>query len=195
MKLQINKLNKSFGDKVVLRDLSYTFQPKAITLLKGESGVGKTTLLRIISGLEKADSGVVTGINESGVSYAFQEHRLIPGISALDNITVACYGKATDDDRNEALQMLLRLKLTKSDAMQLPKSMSGGMKQRASLARAFLSKAPILLLDEPFKELDAGLVIIVKEIIKELAKTKTVILVSHSDTEDYADYTLQLDRL
>ena len=195
MSLKIINLSKSFGDKIIFNNLTYEFKEKNITLIKGESGVGKTTLLRIIAGLDTQDAGEVEGIDRSRISFAFQEHRLIPVLSGIENITVASYEEASQKFTDEAMNMLRALRFTEEDMRLLPSKMSGGMKQRVSLARAFLKESDILLLDEPFKELDAELMIIVERIITEIAKKRTVLIVSHAEHENLDCDVLYLEKL
>ena len=183
MSLEIKSLNKSFGEKIVITDFSYSFPDKGVFLVYGKSGVGKTTLLRIISGLDKSYSGEVVGGGAQNVSFAFQEYRLFPQLSALDNLLVAAYENPTEENRNEALSMLLSLGISGEEASLLPDALSGGMKQRVSLARAFLVKRPILLLDEPTKELNEELCEVIRKTIVSIGKERLVILVSHNEKE------------
>ena len=180
MSLSLENLNKSFGDKTVIKNFSYSFGPSGVYAIRGKSGVGKTTLLRIIAGLDKDYTGSMVGGGIGGVSVAFQEYRLFPQLTALQNVLFP-----NSEAKNEAEVKTLLKKLGFEDAeLELfPDQLSGGMKQRVSLARAFLKDAPILLLDEPTKELDpknAGRVI---DLIKENSMSRLVILVSHNDED------------
>jgi len=177
MNLSIKNLSKSFGDKQVLENFSYEFTERGIYAICGESGVGKTTLLRIISGLDKDYSGSVAGGGFKNVSFAFQEYRLFPALTALDNVIIS--GGDKEDLSNSAKELLRTLGFTDDDMKKLPAELSGGMKQRVSIARAVLKKAPILLLDEPTKELDQTLRNTVYDIIAEQSQRKLVIIVTH----------------
>ena len=177
MALKIENLSKGFDNKVVFNQFSYQFSKKGIYILVGESGVGKTTLLRMIAGLDNEFEGSIVG--NKTVSFAFQEYRLFPHLSALDNIIFAISDKKTEAVTHKCKNMLIRLGLTEHDMKLLPGELSGGMKQRVSLARAFLAEGDILLLDEPTKELDQRNADIVKEIIAEQSKERIVIMVSH----------------
>ena len=183
MSVKIFELTKKFGDKVLFSDFSFTFEDKGIYFVSGESGVGKTTLLRMISGLDTDFWGEISGGGIKNCSVAFQEYRLFPTLSALDNLVFANYDKKTAENTKEALDMLLSLGFNESDAGLFPGELSGGMKQRVSLARAFLRKAPILLLDEPTKELDEENAGKALEIIKSEGKKRLVILVSHNKSD------------
>ncbi len=175
MGLSIKNLFKSFDNKTIFEDFSYNFKDKGLYAIIGESGRGKTTLLRLIAGLDVKFTGEIQGGGFKNVSYAFQEYRLFPHISALENVT-----EATGASRNEAKELLLKLGFSNEDLNLRPKELSGGMKQRVSLARAFLKKSPVLLLDEPTKELDAELKNVLYSMIKEESETRLVIFVSHN---------------
>ena len=178
MALSIKSLKKSFGEKSIFKDFSYEFSDNGIYIISGDSGSGKTTLLRIISGLDKEYSGDVSGGGFDNVSYSFQEYRLFPMLTALKNLTVV-FHEPSDDDILSAQELLSMLKFTESDMALYPRELSGGMKQRVSFARAVLKKSPILILDEPTKELDSEICQIIRKIIIEESKKRLVILVTH----------------
>lgn len=175
-KLVLKELSFSYGDENIFENLSLTLESGNSYLISAPSGRGKTTLLRLIASLIKPKSGEIIGGGIGNVAFAFQESRLFPALSALQNAAVSA-------PKNEAEKLLLSLGFSEEDLSKMPHELSGGMKQRVSLTRAFLSDAPILLLDEPFKGLDDGVKEIVCNIIKEKAKAKLVIMVSH-DIDD-----------
>lgn len=183
MSLLIKNLAKSFGKKKIFDNFSLELPQKGAFVISGESGVGKTTLLRLISGLDTDFRGEISGGGVKNCSVAFQEYRLFHTLSALDNIIYANHDKKTAENATEAEKMLLDLGFAPDDCLLFPSEMSGGMKQRVSLARAFLRKAPILLLDEPTKELDGDNANRTLEIIKNEAKSRLVILVSHNKAD------------
>ena len=183
MRLKITNLNKNFGEKCIFKGFSYSFDNRGIYGLRGESGVGKTTLLRIIAGLDKDYTGEVVGGGIGRVSVAFQEYRLFPGLTALDNIVFAISDGKDRAVFEKAKETLFTLGFSEADMSLYPEELSGGMKQRVSLARAFLADFPILLLDEPIKELDSVNAQAVREMIKTLSEEKLVILVSHNDED------------
>ena len=178
MALSIKSLKKSFGEKSIFKDFSYEFSDNGIYIISGDSGSEKTTLLRIISGLDKEYSGDVFGGGFDNVSYSFQEYRLFPMLTALKNLTVV-FDEPSDDDILSARKLLSRLKFTEADMALYPRTLSGGMKQRVSFARAVLKKSPVLILDEPTKELDSEICRIIKEIIIKEGKKRLVLLVTH----------------
>ena len=183
MSLKIKHLSKSFGKKTIFRDFTFSFQERGIYAAVGESGIGKTTLLRIIAGLDKSFAGSVTGGGSSNVSYCFQEHRLFPSLTALDNVLKVSFKEEKEENKALARSMLTRLGFTEDDMLLKPKELSGGMRQRVAFSRAVLKKSPILLLDEATKELDSELASRVLEIIKEESKKRLVIFVTHKENE------------
>lgn len=174
MKIQINNLTKKYGDKIVFENYSNTFYFDGILLIKGASGLGKTTLMRIIAGLEKADKGEILKSTES-ISFMFQEDRLIPFVSVLKNLTAVC-------SEEKALYYLKLMEL-ESEKNNSPLSLSGGMRRRVSLARALCFQSDLVILDEPFKGLDEELKSKICEIIKEESKKREFIIISH-DSQD-----------
>ncbi len=183
MILKLESITVKYGEKTVLSNFSYDFPSRGIVTVTGASGIGKTTLLRIICGLEQNFAGKIIRSADFRVSYAFQEHRLFDNLTALENLTEIVYEKCSEEEKSAAEGLLCRLGFTATDMALSPRQLSGGMKQRVSLARAFLKNAKVLLLDEPTKELDANHVATVLEIIKEQAKSRLVILVTHREND------------
>lgn len=147
MYLQIADISKQFADKKVLESVSLTFDKGYCYALCGASGIGKTTLLRILCGLEKPDGGTLNIPTEATVSYAFQEPRLFDALNVAQNIY------AVHPDR-DIVRLLDELDL--ADATdKYPYELSGGMKKRAGLARALSKSADIYLIDEPTGGQDA----------------------------------------
>ena len=152
--MKIKKLNKSFGKKSVLKNFSYEFADKGIYVVKGDSGVGKTTLFRIISGLDKEFDGEIIGGGIGKVSYCFQEYRLFDALSAIENVTKISFDIATKNDIDATKIMLNRLGFSDEQLSLFPRQLSGGMRQRVAFTRAVMKKTPILILDEQTKEFD-----------------------------------------
>lgn len=182
MSLEIKNLTKRFGKKTIISEFSYHFPEKGLYILRGKSGIGKTTLLRIIAGLDKDYSGEIIEGGIGRISFAFQEYRLFPQLSALENVMIASKDDS-DANKNIAMDLLSQLGFSFEEMSFLPSELSGGMKQRVSLARTFMKNAPVILLDEPTKELDAILCRQVCEMIKKIAEDKLVILVTHRDDD------------
>ena len=175
--IKLKNVTKAYGKRKILDNFSYTFADSGLYVVVGESGAGKTTLLRIIAGLDKAFTGRITeGIR---VSYAFQEHRLFDTLSALENVSLVSFSEPNAKTEAKARELLISLGLTEEELSLRPQELSGGMKQRVSIARALLREAPILILDEPTKELDRQNSELVLSLIEKEAEKRTVILVTH----------------
>ncbi len=183
MSLTLSNISKKFGDKIIFENFSYEFSDTGIYALIGDSGTGKTTLLRMISGLDTSYSGSIIGGGIQNTAFAFQEYRLFPHLTALENVVVA--NGALDDSAllEKSKEFLMKLGFTDSDLSLFPSELSGGMKQRVSLVRSFIRNTPILLLDEPTKELDESLKKILYKFILDEGKKRLVILVSHHNED------------
>ena len=183
MSLTIKGLTKVFENKQIFSNFSYSFSGKGLYVITGDSGIGKTTLLRIIAGLDEKYTGSVLEGGFDNVSFSFQEYRLFEGLTALENITEVVFEKADKNDIEKAKSLLFSLGFKESELTLFPSELSGGMKQRVSLARAFLKPCSILILDEPTKELDDELCKKVRDLMKEEAKKRLVLTVTHSETD------------
>jgi len=174
--LKINNISFSYGDKNIFKSFSLEIGKNDRIWLYGESGCGKTTLLRLILGLEAAQTGEILGNKDLKPSAVFQENRLLPFKTALQNIMLVGAEKKT------AIENLTALGL--GESINKPVSeLSGGMKRRVAIARALSVPFDYLILDEAFTGLDKhNTEIAVKQILK-IAKDKTIILVSHSPFE------------
>ncbi|MBO7348839.1 MAG: ABC transporter ATP-binding protein [Spirochaetales bacterium] len=168
----IENLCFSYGKKVVFSNLNIQSDSKIICLM-GKSGCGKTTLLHLIAGLLKQDSGNITGI-DMPCSLMFQEDRLLPWLNAKENVALVLENK----DDKKASDILRSLGIEPD--MELSK-MSGGMKRRVTLARALAFESKTLLLDEPFKGLDENLTNSCAQLIKK--EGKLTIVSTHSQKE------------
>lgn len=183
MSLVIKNLTKSFGEKLLFSNFSYSFGENGLYVLKGESGAGKTTLLRIIAGLDTDYTGEIIGGGVSNVSFCFQEHRLFPFVSAFNNIVKVSFKEENETNKELTRKLLSRLNFKDSDMKLPPEKLSGGMRQRVDFARAVLKESKILILDEATKELDALLADKMLDIIKEESKKRLVIMVTHKEDE------------
>ena len=169
-------VSKSYGAKTVFENFMLDIKDGEILCVLGKSGSGKTTLLNILAGLTEF-SGQTEGVPER-VGYIFQEPRLLPNLTVAENLA---YIGATESAIEEILRKteLIALKDKR------PKALSGGEKQRVSIARAFLTDAPLLLLDEPFSSLDTALKIRLSRVFAELWQEKktTAVFVTHDIEE------------
>lgn len=189
MSLEIKNLYKTFGDKVLFSDFSYKFSDKGIVLIKGASGCGKTTLLKMISGLEKADKGDI--ILKGTISFLFQEDRLLDFLNAEENI--ACVLKGKNKDKLKLARELIKKVMLQGNEKENIQNLSGGMKRRLAFARSIALSSDILLLDEPFNGLDPDSRKVISDIIKEYSLSHLVILISHNSADtQLADYIISL---
>ena len=186
--MEVKNLCKAYGDRPVLENVSFTVGV-GVTALWGPSGVGKTTLLRILLGLEKPDSGELMGTAVRW-SAVFQEDRLLEGLDALGNLRFAL---GTDYEEAKAAAMLTALGLTWETGKPVG-AWSGGMKRRLALARALLAPSEAIALDEPFTGLDDENRQRAIRAIRRAAETKPVLLVTH-DREDLAALDARIIRL
>jgi len=181
--LIIKDLKKSYGEKMILHGLSLTVPGGRTTCIGGESGCGKTTLLRILAGLEPYDSGTIDGLPER-IAFVFQEDRLCEDFSALSNIRLVCGSrkmreKIPDQKIREHLQELGLAE----DAARPVRDYSGGMKRRVAIARAICYDADLILMDEPFTGLDELRKTEVMDYVLRHTEGKTVICVTHDPAE------------
>lgn len=209
--LELKNISKSFGDKVILNNLNLEVKDGEILCIVGQSGGGKTTLLRCISGLEKIDGGQIlidgqvfdpytNENNDSVIGVVFQEYNLFPHLTVLQNVTLAptmVLKKKKEIAENEAKNLLNSLALEGKEGLY-PFQLSGGQKQRVAIARALAMKPQILCYDEPTSALDPGLTATVKNIILNLKKEgMTQIIVTHDMdfAEEIADNILKVKPL
>lgn len=185
--MEIKNLTKLFNDKVIFENYSVCIPENKITFMMGESGCGKTTLLKIICGLDKEYDGEIL-LSSNKLSCVFQEPRLFPTLTAKENIEIV--GKGGDFS---VLDVLRLVELDK-DAELYPDELSGGMKMRLSIARALYYNGDIFMLDEPFSALDEELKDRILSKIFDALKGKTVLIVSHDpkEAEKYADNLIKI---
>jgi NitT/TauT family transport system permease protein len=175
----IYNLNKQFDKNVILNDFSITFEHSKINVLLGESGIGKTTILNILSGITKEDSGEIN--IEGKIGYIFQDDRLIPWLNVFENIRIV-----NEDISIEKLEEYLNiLNLEKEVLSMFPNELSGGMKKRINILRTIAYEPDIIFMDEPFASLDiSNKYKIMNELLKIQNKEKfTIIIVTHDPFE------------
>ena len=161
--IKIDHVSKRFAEQWIIRDLAFEVRPSEIVSLLGPSGCGKSTLLRLLSGLEREHDGgllidgnaVVSGKRQSALM--FQEPRLMPWLTVRENVLfgVPQSKDTSKQSANNKAQTLLEQVGLGTSANLLPKQLSGGMAQRAALARSLAAEPGVMLLDEPFSAVDA----------------------------------------
>jgi len=183
--IEFCNVSRSFGGLCVINDLSFHIEANKVVSILGPSGIGKTTILRLITGAIKPDSGEVL-VSGRNIGYIFQDPRLLPWRTALENVSLGLV--AEGKDRKEAERIARRwmncLGLAGFEDYY-PAELSGGMMQRVSIGRALAIEPDILLMDEPFSNLNAelkeSLLGMIEEILTEY-KT-TVVYVTHDISE------------
>lgn len=180
---KLEHLSKNFGELRVFTDFSFEFPDNKITAILGPSGCGKTTLLNLLAGLMAADGGLLPPI--PNLSYLFQEPRLLPWLTVRENIALVLKEKIKDSEIEARVDRHLQLMDLRKCADHYPARISGGMRQRVAMARAFAFEAPLLLMDEPFKSLDIKLRfrLIQDFLVLWQEEPRTVILVTHEVKE------------
>ncbi len=174
--IELKNIKKKY-ERIIFDDFNLTIQEDRITCILGESGVGKTTLLKMIAGLTDY-SGTITGVKK--IAYIFQEDRLIPSLTVYQNLKLVC-PNVSDEKIDEMLDHLKILDKKNT----YPLKLSGGESKRVSIARAFLYDGEIILMDEAFSSLDLSLKLNLIDFFIGLWKQnpKTVLFVTHDVDE------------
>ena len=192
MSITVKNLTFSYDEKCLVENLNFDISNGSIGLIKGESGSGKSTLLNVIAGLKKADSGNVECNNKvymdentflppesRRIGYVFQDFALFPHINAKQNITYALNKDFLHTDH-------ITLALNLNDHLhKMPHELSGGQQQRVAIARAIAMRPHLLILDEPFSNLDQKNAIEAQKIISKFIKDWDIpcLLVTHDQSE------------
>ena len=185
--ISVEHLFLSYGDKTVLHDFSLTLPSSGVTVLRGPSGCGKTTLLRILAGLETPQKGSIYGISPQNTAVLFQENRLLPWRTVLQQLT-----DVMPRTRHKESTHWLKFVELEHESHTYPGTLSGGMQRRLALARCLALGGELYLLDEPFAGVDPERA---ERIFHRLQVLNTpVLLVSHEDTAaTLADHVITLD--
>lgn len=198
--IKLENICKSYDEKTVLDNIMAEFPDDSITCIMGESGAGKTTLVRIIAGLENADRGIVSGAGV--VSFDFQEDRLINDITAADNIMLVLdkndFGGHDKKTMRKIINENLAEVLKDYPSDKSAGTYSGGMKRRVCLVRAMMKKSDTVILDEPFSGMDEETKILAAEYIKKHRDGRICIVVTHEKSDsgllDGGIYLLTTDK-
>lgn len=183
--ISIRNINKRYNNKVIFQDFHIDFYKNKVNCIVGKSGCGKSTLLNIISGIIENDDEEFISIESYGLSYIFQEDRLIDWLTVEENISLVVNKIYDKKEREELCNKYLDLVGIKEYKKYYPQMLSGGLRQRVNIARSLIYPSKIIIMDEPFKSID----VINKEIImnnlKEILKqeNRTVLFVTHDIEE------------
>lgn len=172
--IELKTVGKRYGEKVIYENFDFTFKENRITAILGASGAGKTTLLNMIAGLTEYDGEIK---KDGDISFVFQTDRLIKNLTVGENLKLIV---PTADVRGA----LKKVGLLNAENLY-PKELSAGMARRVAILRAFLYPSKILLMDEPFVNLDIALEFSLMDSVKEMMKIspKTVVFVTHDVKE------------
>ena len=186
--IKLENLTVRYQKQTVLKNLSAELPEGAVIAITGASGIGKSTLLHVLAGLLRPNDGKIF-LSAKRIAYIFQEPRLFPWMTALENVSTVC------NDEAKARMLLERLLPDTEAAQKYPSELSGGMKQRVSIARALAYEPDLLLLDEPFKGLDSETREACAKFLFEQTRGCTVLMVTH-DADDlrYCDVVLSMER-
>ena len=205
--LELRNISKKFGDKQILKDFNLIVPEKQVLAIVGPSGGEKTTLLRMLAGLETIDSGQVINNGEildvtelekrNLLGFVFQDFQLFPHLSVLENLTLSpihTMNVSKEEAEEKAQDLLARLGLSEH-AKAYPYSLSGGQKQRVALARAMMINPEIIGYDEPTSALDPALRLEVEKLIlqnREMGMTQIVVTHDLQFAENIADSILKV---
>lgn len=206
--LELKNISKKFKDRQILSDFNLTVEKNKILAIVGPSGGGKTTLLRMLAGLEKIDSGEIIYNGESlpidelekrnFLGFVFQDFQLFPHLTVLENLVLSpikTMNMEKNDAEKKAIELLEKLGLEKQ-INNYPTSLSGGQKQRVALARAMMINPKIIGYDEPTSALDPELRLEVEKLIlknRELGITQIVVTHDLQFAENIADSILKVE--
>ena len=206
--LELKNISKKFKDRQILSDFNLTVEENKILAIVGPSGGGKTTLLRMLAGLEKIDSGEIIYNGESLpidelekrnlLGFVFQDFQLFPHLTVLENLVLSpikTMNMEKNDAEKKAIELLEKLGLEKQ-INNYPTSLSGGQKQRVALARAMMINPKIIGYDEPTSALDPELRLEVEKLIlknRELGITQIVVTHDLQVAENIADSILKVE--
>lgn len=205
--IKIDNITKKYDKKIVFKNVSFEINDNEKLLIIGPSGCGKTTLIRCLNGFEKIDAGKIflNGVNikeidevtlKSKVGMVFQNFNLFPHLTVGENIALA--PRLLKLGSKAEIEKKVRELLTQVHILDkinsYPKRLSGGEKQRVAIARALATKPEVILFDEPTSALDPSVVNDLLELLDELSKTTTIVVVSHEMDliKNYADKILFL---
>lgn len=205
--LKVSNLGKEYKDKVALNDVNLIFPDKGLAIIKGESGSGKTTLLNLLTAIDYPTRGKVefdgVEINPKNserfrMKYCgniFQDYMLLEDLSVKENIELALQACGQQYSSSDVIELLNKVKIPEEYQDKKVVKLSGGEKQRVSIARAIAKKDAMIFADEPTGNLDSKNGMIIMDLLKEISLERLVVVVSHNEkyNEKYADFTIDLE--
>ena len=179
--IRLSNISFSYGKKQIFDHLSMHISSEQINCFLGPSGCGKTSLLNLLAGIIKPDEGQIDGLKNQIPSYIFQETHIIPWKNVYQNVILPLKDKMDLNNLEEYAERYIRLVNLWENRLSYPRELSGGMRQRVSIARAFAYPSSLVLMDEAFQGLD---IVLKKSLLDAFAKSweyepRTVVFVTH----------------
>ena len=195
--IALNNINISYGNLKVLENFSISLEKGKVHCIFGASGCGKTTLLNALTGMNKLESGERLSLDNKKFSYVFQEDRLLPWATALENVLFVLRDRYCDEEAKQIAEKYLNIVGLGKFINAYPSELSGGMQRRVSFARALSYRGEVFILDEPFKGLDFKLKteLINYLIESDIKENSYIVFVTHDMQEalSFSDYIYMVD--
>ena len=195
--IALNNINISYGNLKVLENFSISLEKGKVHCIFGASGCGKTTLLNALTGINKIESGEKFSLDNKKFSYVFQEDRLLPWATALENVLFVLRDRYCDEEAKQIAEKYLNIVGLGKFINAYPSELSGGMQRRVSFARALSYSGEVFILDEPFKGLDFKLKteLINYLLESDIKENSYIVFVTHDMQEalSFSDYIYMVD--
>lgn len=185
MNIEVKNLKKTFGEKVIFDNFNIKIKENRVNCILGKSGCGKSTFLNMLAQTVSKDLGTINGIDKKSISYIFQEDRLIEWLTVEENINMILKNRYAGEELKVICKKYLSMVAMEKEFKNYPNRLSGGMRQRINIARAFAYPSNLILMDEPFKSLDIKNKLLIMENLKYILEKekRTVIFVTHDVDE------------